>query len=513
MASDAGGRSSPQELEELSAEAILARKRRVLIDLMRLHYGYGASLHRNQDTVEYAGRLLGVPLESYAAAADVIFIRFLDPLPRKAGAPPASTAGDALPHLETRFVKLSRGFDLYKLDLVTDLFVRMILHARKHRDNEEIVVDVEAGKASVEGAYVVDGEPVRTLQPPPPTTPEEQLSLLKTAEDELARIEALPPLWPAWVKNLIVSPLISAGMALIFFDAPWIGAALALPVGLIPGLLTYLKPRTNPLYSYMFELFICLIVGFLSGIIVGTNAFPGLCFGSLALSGIVWYIPGLPLVLSAMELMTQSSSVGASRLIYCILLILLMGFGIDTGLLLSNFIPMPLSPVQPCKPAGIPLLYYLAIYPFVGLLHCIMMEAKFPSQYILAIPPAGLAFAAWVGLQQIEWIQKAGSAGFGMVVTLASFGGTLCGFLYARFTRRSAFTVIYMVFQFIVPGALSIKASLSSLNSPAGFLGPTFFERVLTGVLGCCVGTFAAHILVWPVREDQRERWAFMPYR
>ncbi|KAI9003306.1 hypothetical protein DFJ74DRAFT_694398 [Hyaloraphidium curvatum] len=351
------------------------------------------------------------------------------------------------------------------------------------------------------------------LPTPPPQPLEDELVMVQTLEEELFRIAALPPLWDPLTKNLLFVPLISAGMAIMFFDGPWIAALLAFPLGMVPGVLQLVKDKTNPLFGYLFELFTCVIVGFLAAVIVGTGLFPGVCFGTLGLAGIVWLIPGLPLVLSVMELITHSASAGASRLIQSVGLVILMGFGLDAGLLLANFLPLPVLPTNDCVPAAVDPLYYLLLFPFVAALHCAMMECTFPSHYLLSIPPAGVAFALWVGLQRIPWIQHAGTNGFGLVVLLSTFGGSLPGFLYARFTRRSAFVVVYVALQFVVPGAVSMKASLSGFNSRAGFAGPEFAARVMAGVLGCTVGAFAAHIVVWPFKDDPRERWMYLPYR
>lgn len=574
----------------------LSRKRRLFIELLRAHFQYGANLHRNDDLFAFLARLHGIPAELYPAGPDVMFVRFLDPTAKQglgeAGEGDGdqikwpATLGDPFPHLETRFVKLTRGFDLRRLDLLTPVIVNLIFGAKdairrslslpptgpangqtNGRTNGTLVADAtqatatatessssadQSSSTEVTDDTATDKDTNNTTPPPTPrsqfdtaatpsnfvrsrrrteaaifTTPielpvlpprpefnqkEDDLVMLKTAEEELIRIALLPPQAPLWVKNLVVIPAISAGMALIFFDGPWISAPLALPLGLIAGGLSYLRDVSNPLFSYLFELFVSIFVGFFAAIFVGTNAFPGVCFGTLGLSGIVWLLPGLPLVLSSMELTTQTFS-GASRLIYSIFLVFLMGFGLDAGLLLANFLPLAKSPVAECKPDGIDVLYYIPLFPLVAILHCIMLECTFPSHYLLSIPPAGIAFGLWVGLQKISWIQQAGAAGFGLVVLMSTFGGCFPGFLYARFTKRSAFPIVYMAMQFVVPGALSLKATLSGIASPAGFIGADFAARVLTGVLGCTVGAFTAHICTWPFREDKGERWTFMPYR
>ena len=187
------------------------------------------------------------------------------------------------------------------------------------------------------------------------------------------------------------------------------------------------------------------------------------------------------------------------------------GFGLDTGLLFAKFffLPLPACATEPIDW----LLSIFVVFPLVGALHCAMLEASFPSQYLLAIPPAGVAFGLWVGLQRIVWIKEAGAVGFGLVVLLSTFGGCLPGFFYARITRRSAFAIVYTALQFVVPGALSLKATLSGQGSPAGFAGSEFAERVLAGCLGCTVGAFVAHILVWPMNEGGGVGWNCLPYR
>jgi uncharacterized membrane protein YjjP (DUF1212 family) len=455
--------------------------------------------------------------------------------------------------METRTVKLTRGLNLYKLDLVTQLLLKMISAGRKERlpghvgDEDGLSSALTASETSSMRRRGV--EPMMELEIA--NQEEDELRLLRALEEEMVRIVALPPLVPEMAKDLLIAPLISAGMAVMYFDGPWCSALLSFPLGLVAGLLKMLIGRSNPLVSYLFELFLCLTVGFIAALIVGSGMFRGVCFGTLGLAGIVWYIPGLQLVLAVMELATRDTSAGSSHLVHCILKVLLMGassfraqgarstlvcciarpkrhvgcgygvvtrglttcagFGLDTGLVFAKFFfpPLPTCATEPIDW----LLAVFVVFPVVGVLHCAMLEASFPSQYLLAIPPAGVAFGLWVGLQRILWIKEAGAAGFGLVVLLATFGGCLPGFLYARLTRRSAFAIVYTALQFVVPGALSLKASLSGLGSPAGFAGSEFGERVLAGCLGCTVGAFSAHILVWPMTEGDGVGWNCLPYR
>ena len=269
------------------------------------------------ESFEHWASAFGVPA-TCAASSDVLFLNFLE--------------ADGGTIAEMRMVKLTNGLNLYKLDLITQLLLKMITEGKKDFCPSGRVADEEGSSplATAESSSMRrrgGGEPVAMVELEiAKQLEEEDLGVLQALEEEMMRIAAIPPLIPEIVKDLLIAPLISAGMAVMYFDGPWSSAMLALPLGLIPGLFKMLTiGRSNPLVSYLFELFLCLTVGFIAALIAGSQAFPSVCFGTLGLSGIVWYIPGLQLVLSTMELATRDTSAGSSRLVHAIFKVLLMG--------------------------------------------------------------------------------------------------------------------------------------------------------------------------------------------
>ncbi|KAI9016629.1 hypothetical protein DFJ74DRAFT_677853 [Hyaloraphidium curvatum] len=507
---DAPTPPTASRVETLTAEQFLAYKRRILIEVTVAFIAYGASLHGVAATLENLAERLGVPAEFSFANSNLLFVRFLRPKAPEGtlGHPGVPyklpiMKGDALGHLETRFIKVDRDFDLRKLDMITDVLVELMLGKRPMGRQRRFTDSSSMGS-------VLDGIPVLRrlasvrkqelgrsatdveMPPVPQLAPGDDLHHLKAIEHEVLKIAALPPQVPDWAKDFVIVPLISAGIAVMFFDGPWISAALSLPLGLVPGVFKWLVRRANPLFTYLLEFFVSVLVGMFAGIIIGSGTFAnwGLCFGSIGLAGIVWYIPGLRLVLSAMELATKDKSAGSSNLIYAIFIVLLLGFGLEFGLEVSFIFNLPYKPDPECKSAPIDAIWYLLLFPIIGTLFCTMLEASFPEHYILAVPAGALAFGTWYGVQLLPGVTNAGTTGFGLAVLLAAFAGCVPGFLYARVTKRSAFPVVYTAMQFVVPGGLSLKATLSSFGTAAGFTGGGFTERVLAGALGATVGAF-----------------------
>ncbi|KAI9031127.1 hypothetical protein DFJ74DRAFT_654698 [Hyaloraphidium curvatum] len=430
---------------------------------------------------------LRVPGEFAFASGGVLLVRFFkvdgDPgwAPAQA-APDKDEGGEAArfarEHLETRFLATTRAFDLRRLDRVTVL-----------------IDDVLAGAGGPAG------------QPP---ESEAYIDAIRTRLDDIAK---LPPQVPAWAKDWLVLPLISCGMAAMFYNGPWISCVLALPLGYVQSIVKHAINGGNPVLSHLYGFLTAAVVGLLSGCIVGSGTFAnqGVCFGTIGLAGVVWCIPGIPLVLSTMQLASADVSMGTSNLAFAILTVFLLGFGLEFGLELSLLFDLPAKPQPNCVPAQVNGFWFFLLFPLIGILHCMALEVHWPLGYLVTVPPAGLAFGAWYALQLIPSINNAGVTGFGFVLMVASAAACLPAFIYARLTRHSAFPIVYMAFQFIVPGGLSLKQALSDFGSAAGFTGGEFAAKVLAGALGTTVGAFLAHAAVWP--RVGNGGWKPEPYR
>ncbi|KAI9016830.1 hypothetical protein DFJ74DRAFT_770403 [Hyaloraphidium curvatum] len=355
----------------------------------------------------------------------------------------------------TRFVAFSRAFDFRKLGLISAL-----------------AADVLAG--SRDGA--TDAPEV-----------EEIFSRLKD-------IEALPPHVPDWVKDWIVLPLISALMAALFYNGPWISCALALPLGYVQSVVKLAVSGANPILSHIRGLLTATIVGLLAGCIVGSGTFidQGVCFGTVGLAGVVWTIPGLALVLAGIQLITGDIGAGATNLAAAILGVFLLGFGLEFGLQITLLFGLPGHPQPNCNSIPVSGWWYFLLFPLVGTLYC-------------------LAYGVWYGLQLLPSIEAVGIMGFGCVLLVSTFCACLAAFIYMRWTMRSAFPTVFLALQFIVPGGLALKQALSDFGSTAGFTGSIFATKVLAGALGATVGAILAQAAVWP--RIGTHGWKNEPYR
>ncbi|KAI9034461.1 hypothetical protein DFJ74DRAFT_21038 [Hyaloraphidium curvatum] len=467
----ADGKEAPAPLPT----AAPARRRHVLLELGRNFVSYGGSLFGDPAMFSSLATALRVPGEFALATGKLVLVRF----ERVDGDPGADSDPGTQSHLETRFDAIARGYDLRRLDLIT-----------------ELMKDVQGRCAGPAGS------------------PPESVAYIDAVEARLKEIASMPPQIPGWVKDFVVLPLISSGFAAMFYDGPWISCALALPLGYIQTVVKMAIDGANPVMTYLYEFLTASLVGLFAGIIVGSGTFAGkgLCFSTLGLAGVVWCIPGLPLVLSAMQLASGETGAGGSNLAAAILLVFFLGFGLEFGLRCTLIFGLPAPPDPNCVPADVSAWWYFLLFPIIGVLHCMALEVSWPRGYLIAIPPAGLAFLAWYALQLIPSVEKAGITGFGFVLMVSGISACLPAFAYARYTGRSAFPIVYLSFQFIVPGGLSLKAALSDFGSLAGFTGSAFAAKVLAGALGVTVGSFVAHALVWP-RKPKVGAWEPLPYR
>lgn len=486
--------------------APISMRRQVAIDLAKAYIAMGGALFSNAETFDAVAIALGCPAQFVFATAELLLVRFID-VTGSTGNEAAkgdldkSNEGlgtrDALQtsaHFDnqTLFVNAPKGMDLRKLDLVTDLMTELLGGGHPGTPEPTLPTGVPAGSASVVSAV----------------------------QGRLAEIAALPPLIPDWAKDFIILPLISAGMAAMFYSGPWISCALALPLGFVQTFVRRKAGRANPAMGFITNFLTAFVVGMLSGVIVGSGTFKsdGVCFGSLGLAGVVWMIPGMKLVTSITHLASGDIGAGTTGFASAALAVFLLGFGLEAGLQLTFTFGMPSHPTSNCVPAEVNNLWFFLLFPPVGILHCAALEAPFPRGYLLGVPIAGLAFAAWDGLQFIPAVGKTGPVAFGGVLIVSMLAAAVPSFFFARITRRSAFPYIYLAMQFIVPGGIALKGALDDFGSAAGFTGGGFATKMLIGALGATVGTFVAHTIVWPGwkwtgSEAKDPAWQHLPYR
>jgi uncharacterized membrane protein YjjP (DUF1212 family) len=404
-------------------------------------------------------------------------------------------SGAAIHRVDSSFEALAASFGLRNstVFLLWNAFLISLRHPQtgEHLDTEifRTPTGVNLGKLSAVNRLIIE-LPCMTIH---------------EAENRITGIANRSPLYPDWAKNFVAIPIISLIFAPMFYNGDFWSGLYALPLGFVTGSLYALSDYANPLFSDMLEFFAGFINGFLARII--TSYAGSQCFNAVAMAGCVWMIPGMPLTLAIMQLVAKDTSNGVARAISALLTVIVLGFSIGLGSGLAETIPyvrefVATSQAQKLQCQQVNAFWFFLLYPISAICHCIMLEAEY-WQWPLIIPPAGLSFGIWYSLQEPPYNT---SIPFTVVVFLAALVSGLCGFGYARLTNDSAFPIIYMAFQFIVPGGLALKTVLGSIQSDL-VPGVGFAARLLQALIGCMIGTYLSQIIIWPGRVKRAEMY------
>ncbi|KAJ9083909.1 pheromone-regulated protein prm10 [Entomophthora muscae] len=242
-------------------ESILKRQT-FLRDLSRAFIMYGAPSHRMEANLRTAAQVLEVDA-SFATLPGLMLISF--------------TCQETHTS-ETVLLRVSPGYEMHKLDLVVNIYQRVI--------KEDL--------------------------------------LLVDADDELQDVLNSPPLYPPWAELLSYGVGAFGSAPMLFGGSIW-EAVVAGGLGLIVGLMTLLARRFSS-YANIFELSTAVLVSF-----VATAIRHQVCYWPVVLSATVNLLPGLSLTVAVMDLASKNMVSGSVRLFYSLLTAFILGFGLSLG--------------------------------------------------------------------------------------------------------------------------------------------------------------------------------------
>jgi uncharacterized membrane protein YjjB (DUF3815 family) len=304
-----------------------------------------------------------------------------------------------------------------------------------------------------------------------------------------------------------------------------------------------LVPRSSQV-SNVFEVSACVVIAFASRALgsiatpLSLHSYrPGhslFCFPGVAQSSIVLILPGFPLVNAAMELQSKNLVSGSVRLVYAIIYVLFIAFGLLIGTTLSGLMKHDAVEDVVCDVppyftlhAGVydyTLLYTRFIWP--PMFACgvgIVYRAKFRQLPMMA-------FLATLGHQVTYWISTRLASNVHVAGAIGSFAIGCAANVYSRFFNGLAAAAAMLPAIFVqVPGGLAASGSLVAdvassrqmltndshvsvvTNGTQGFVaaeqdpdsvyGGTVLEMgygMVQIAVGISVGLFMASLVVYP---------------
>eukprot|EP00128_Syssomonas_multiformis_P010767 Colp12_sorted_trinity150504_noHs@34817 len=308
---------------------------------------------------------------------------------------------------------------------------------------------------------------------------------MSKAIQEIDDIVKSPSYYGPWSRTAALA-FSSACIAPLFFKGQWIDAAMAFCLGAIVGLFNMLADRSSS-FSKIFEIVSAIFCAAISRLLQ-KFVLTDLCATEVAVSAIVWLIPGLTITLATTELAFRSTVSGTARMFSSFLLTVMLGFGLAIGdrLVLWNKAP----PAGPC-PGLDEYWNFLFFFP-ISLGFNVLLKAQ-PRQF-----PAMTGVSA-VGLLVSYFTSKIFNPETSTVI--AAFAVGIAGNLYARLTSSPAIIPIISGILLQVPGTIGLKGVTAFLNNDV-FNGITFGGQVIVISVSITVGVFAANVFVVPRKSS-----------
>ncbi|WP_137148536.1 threonine/serine exporter ThrE family protein [Mycolicibacterium sp. CR10] len=253
----------------------------------------------------------------------------------------------------------------------------------------------------------------------------------------------------------------------------WGHAFLGLVVGLI-----VLAPRLFPSLNAILPTVAAFAVTVLATWFVADAANIGVV--RVIAPALVAVLPGLALTVAAMELADTEIIAGSSRLIYGVVQLMLMVFGVALGMAVAGQVP-----TQPPDPSLGSWSFYVAI-GVIGVGLFIYLSAPRGSLLWLTLAVAVALLGQKFGEQFVS-SAHAGAIGAALVLPFTLLAAQLK-------TAPTAMVMILAAFWALVPGALSFE----SLSAAAAGGGPTAFTAMITAV-GAVFSIALGTLMSWSV--------------
>ncbi|KAG1401637.1 hypothetical protein G6F58_010706 [Rhizopus delemar] len=294
-----------------------------------------------------------------------------------------------------------------------------------------------------------------------------------------------PPTWRP-LSILLAYVLSSAFTAPLFFHGSWIDCGVSAIFGLCVGVLTLMSEKI-PMFSNIFEMAITIPIA-----IIALALHPYICFAAVAMASIVIALPGYSLTCAVMELSAKNLVSGSIHLVYALMYVLFLAFGIGYGCSVWRLAhpDVELNVLGACQNGLDPYWTFLFLpLATIGLGTVYGADAyQWPS----------MVLDSAVGYTVYYFVGK--YTGNSPVITpsAGAFALGLFGNLYARITKRLAFAPLMGGTIILVPGSIGVRGAVSLFDGSNDSSGSSFVFQVLGIALSLTLGLFLANLVVYP---------------
>eukprot|EP00727_Mastigamoeba_balamuthi_P009312 m51a1_g5002 hypothetical protein (530) ;mRNA; f:223653-225773 len=306
-----------------------------------------------------------------------------------------------------------------------------------------------------------------------------------------------PPRYHWWAK-LVCMTVMSGVICPLYFRGGVVESALSLCLGLVAGLVLLVSEHTVA-FARLHEPVTSLVCALAATVISVEGWLGPVSAGCVMLAGVVWVLPGLQLNKSISDLATHMMVSGTSRLLYAMLIIFELAFGLSLGSRITDLLH-PAAPDAAESLSGlsdessrvpslpISVWFDLLWTPVAACSFAVMLGAA-PRQ-LPAIIVSG-AFASLVALLR-------SFLGAELATMMAQAAIVLTGNVYARVFDKPAFIPTCVGSLMLVPSALGARGVATAIVSHNTVSSMQFTFAMLITSVSMVVGGFLANMVLFP---------------
>ncbi|KAG1048429.1 hypothetical protein G6F46_007888 [Rhizopus delemar] len=307
-----------------------------------------------------------------------------------------------------------------------------------------------------------------------------------------------PAIYPRWLQPFVFALAAFSGCVL-FYGGRWKEGGVSAALGMLFAVNEIFSTVVSSLQP-IWEITVCILIGFVAR---GVQKYE-FCFAPIAFSSFIVVLPGYPMAVAIIELVSRQLVSGVVRMVYAIIYSFLLGYGVSMGSALYLTMDKSATTAQSdqCKTASnastcisseSPWFNFLLV-PLFGLAFCVYLRAKLPRWPVMVL----VAAIAYVVNYSLSCWAKAPS----QILQIApAFTIALIGNLMSKFTGKMSFDAVLLGVFYLVPSGLGVKAALGLFgggSDEVGNQGAGFALVMIETSIGITLGLFLATLLVYP---------------
>lgn len=238
-------------------------------------------------------------------------------------------------------------------------------------------------------------------------------------------------------------------------------------------------------FQPIWEITVCILIGFVAR---GLQKYD-FCFTPIGFSSFIIVLPGYPMTVGIIELVSRQVVSGVVRMVYAIIYAFLLGYGVSMGSELYMWMDRSTTVEQSevCKlasNAGTCISnesqwFNFLLVPLFAIAYCVWLRARPPRWPVMTAVSAvtytiNYALACWA------------NAPSQILQVVPAFGLGLLGNLLSKFTGKMSFDAVLLGVFYLVPSSLGIKAAygIFSGTDEVGSQGADFALAMIESSIG-----------------------------